>query len=134
MLKTADVTAHIAAPDGTVREEPVTKTNPTWTMTGNKLPDKACVLLTFVPKKSIDAGTVFHITFKGTVTAASFKDGKQQNYKTSSRNYSLDIQGDKLSQLYVGKTFGVALGISAQGQVVSVSESDFDFGSTLYSD
>ena len=72
VLKTADVTAHIANPDGTVREEPVTKANHSWTMTGKTLPDKACVLLTFVPKTDIDVTKVYDIRFAGSITAASF--------------------------------------------------------------
>lgn len=128
VLKTADVTAHIANPDGTVREEPVTKANHSWTMTGKTLPDKACVLLTFVPKTDIDVTKVYDIRFAGSITAASFKDDKQQSYKTYPHRVSLSLPGDKLSAYYPGKSFALALGVNAKGEIVSASASDFDFG------
>lgn len=43
LLDVLDITAHIANPDGTIREEPVSKTNTKWTLKGEQIPNNAGV-------------------------------------------------------------------------------------------
>lgn len=128
VLKTADITAHIARPDGTFAEERVTKTNPSWTLTGNKIPDKAGVLLTFVPKKNIVETDAYEIKIGGSISATSFKDGGAVDSNKYGVNGSMTVKGDRLAEYYTGKGIAFAFGINDQGKVVSVKTDDFDFG------
>lgn len=128
VMNTADITAHIANPDGTFREEKVTKTKSTWTLTGNKLPDKAGVLLTFVPKKNIDESNVYEIGIKGSITTTGLRNDQVVDYKSDSNDSNLSIKGDKLTQYYVGKGVGFAAGVGENGKIVSVDVESFDFG------
>lgn len=128
VVNTADITAHIANPDGTFREEKVTKTKSTWTLTGNKLPDKAGVLLTFVPKKNIDENKAYNIGIKGNIAVTSLRNDKVVDYRSYGHDSSIPIKGDKLSQYYVGKGAGFAHGINADGKLISVDVESFDFG------
>ncbi len=128
VISTADITAHIANPDGTFREEKVTKTELSWTLTGNKLPDKAGVLITFVPKKDIDPDKVYEIGIKGNIAVTSLRNDKVVNYKSYGHDSNMTIKGDKLSQYYVGRGVGFAHGINADGKLVSVDVDSFDFG------
>lgn len=128
VVNTADITAHIANPDGTFREEKVTKNKLSWTLKGNKLPDKAGVLLTFVPKKNIDPDKVYNIGIKGNIAVTSLRNDKVVDYSSYGHDSSIPIKGDKLSQYYVGKGAGFAHGINADGKLVSVDVDSFDFG------
>ena len=128
VINTADITAHIANPDGTFREEKVTKTKMSWTLTGNKLPDKAGVLLTFVPKKDIDPDKVYDIGIKGNIAVTSLRNDIVINYKSYGHDSNMTIKGDKLTQYYVGRGVGFAHGINANGELVSVDVDSFDFG------
>lgn len=128
VMNTADITAYIANPDGTFREEKVTKDKLSWTLTGNKLPDKAGVLLTFVPKKNIDEDKVYDIAINGGITVTSFRNNDVVDYKIDSRNSHMTIKGDMLPQYYVGSGAGFASGISENGKIVSVDVDSFDFG------
>lgn len=128
VINTADITAHIANPDGTFREEKVTKSKLSWTLTGNKLPDKAGVLLTFVPKKDINPEKVYDITINGNIAVTSLRNDKVVNYNSYGGNTHMTINGDKLAQYYVGRGVGFAYGINAEGGLVSVDVDSFDFG------
>lgn len=128
VMNTADITAHIANPDGTFREEKVTKTKLSWTLTGNKLPDKAGVLLTFVPKKDIDPDKVYDIGIKGNIAVTSLRNDKVINFESYGEDSNMTIKGDKLTQYYVGRGAGFAHGINANGALVSVDVDSFDFG------
>lgn len=128
VLNTADITAHIANPDGTFREEKVTKTRLSWTLTGNKIPDKAGVLITFVPKKNIDESNAYDIAIKGGITVTSFRDEQAVNRKSDSGNSHITINGDKLAEYYVGRGIGFARGVSENGTIVNVDVDSFDFG------
>lgn len=128
VMNTADITAHIANPDGTFREEKVTKTKSTWTLTGNKLPDKAGVLLTFVPKKNIDENKAYDISIYGGITVTSFRNKDVVDYKSDSSRSHMTIMGDKLPQYYVGNGAGFASGINEKGEIVKVDVDSFDFG------
>lgn len=128
VMNTADITAHIAKPDGTFSEEKVTKAKQSWTLTGNKLPDKAGVLLTFVPKKNIDPDKVYDIGISGNIAVTSLRDDKVVDYKSYGHDSNMTIAGDKLTQYYVGRGVGFAHGINANGELVSVDVDSFDFG------
>ena len=124
VMNTADITAHIAKPDGTFSEEKVTKNKLSWTLTGNKLPDKAGVLLTFVPKKN----KAYDIGINGNIAITSLRNDKVVNYESYGEDSNLTIKGDKLAQYYVGHGAGFAHGINANGELVSVDVDSFDFG------
>lgn len=128
VMNTADITAHIANPDGTFREEKVTKNKLEWTLRGNKLPDKAGVLLTFVPKKNIDPDKVYEIGINGNIAVTSLRNGLVVNYESYGEDSNLSIKGDKLAQYYVGHGAGFAHGINANGELVRVDVDSFDFG------
>ncbi len=128
VMNTADITAYIANPDGTFREEKVTKNKPSWTLTGNQLPDKAGVLLTFVPKKNIDESKVYDIAINGGIAVTSLRNEGVVDYKSYSSNSHMTVNGDKLAQYYVGRGAGFASGINEKGEIVSVDVDSFDFG------
>lgn len=128
VLSTADVTAHIVQLDGTVSHEKVTKSKITWTMKGNKIPDKAAVLLTFVPKEGVDVSKVYKASLKGAVTAECYKNNATFSHSTYPHSYSVDVPAENISKFWTGKTFGVSMAVDASGNVVSASLSDFDFG------
>ena len=128
VMNTADITAYIANPDGTFSEEKVTKSKLSWTLTGDKLPNKAGVLLTFVPKKNIDKNKVYDITINGGITVTSYRNKGVVNHKGESGNSEMTIKGDKLAQHYVGRGVGFAYGLSENGAIVSVDVDSFDFG------
>lgn len=128
VMNTADITAYIANPDGTFREEKVTNAKPSWSLTGNKLPDKAGVLLTFVPKKNIDENKAYDINIYGGITVTSFRNEDVIDYKSDSQRSHMTIKGDKLPQYYVGNGAGFASGINEKGEIVKVDIESFDFG------
>lgn len=128
VMNTADITAYIANPDGTFREEKVTKNKPSWTLTGNQLPDKAGVLLTFVPKKNIDESKVYDIAINGGIAVTSLRNEGVVDYKSYSSKSHMTVNGDKLAQYYVGRGAGFASGINEKGEIVSVDVDSFDFG------
>lgn len=106
----------------------ITKNNMSWTLKGNKLPDKAGVLLTFVPKKNIDENKVYDIGINGNIAVTSLRNDKVVNYKSYGGDTNMTIKGDKLAQYYVGRGVGFAHGITADGGLVSVDVDSFDFG------
>lgn len=128
VMDTADITAHIAKPDGTFSEEKVTKGKLSWTLTGDKLPDKAGVLLTFVPKKNIDPDKVYEIGINGNIAVTSHRNDKVVDFKSNGHDFNISIKGDKLAQYYVGNGVGFASGVSENGKIVSVDVDSFDFG------
>lgn len=128
VMNTADITAHIANPDGTFREEKVTKNKSSWSLTGNKLPDKAGVLLTFVPKKNIDLDKVYDIGINGNFAVSSLRNDKVVNCKSYGHDSNMAIKGGQLPQYYVGSGAGFAHGINVGGELVSVDVDTFDFG------
>lgn len=128
VMNTADITAHIANPDGTLREEKVTKNKLSWTLTGDKLPDKAAVLLTFVPKKNIDETKVYNISIKGSMSATCLRGTGVVDATSNSNNFTIPIKGDKLAQYYTGSGVGFAYGIGADGKITRLDVDSFDFG------
>lgn len=128
VLKTADVTAHIAKPDGTFSEERISTIDPVWVLTGNQIPDKAGVLLTFVPKSSIVETDSYDIKIAGSIVATSFKDGKSVSTSKSGVDVRRAMKGDRLAQYYTDQHVAFALGINDRGSVEDVNIKDFDFG------
>lgn len=128
VINTADITAHIAKPDGTFSEEKVTKPNVSWTLTGNKLPDKAGVLLTFVPKNDIDPAKVYDISIKGSIAVSSLKNNKVVEYESYGKRSHMTVKGERLPEYYRARGIGFAHGINTNGELVKVDVDTFDFG------
>lgn len=128
ILILADDIANIALPDGTFREEKVTQTNPSWNLAGNTLPNKAGVIITFVPKQNIDASKTYSIAIKGSISTSSYKNQVLVESKTSGVKSDMSVAGNNLAQYYVGKGIGLASGVSATGAIEKVNAGDFDFG------
>lgn len=128
VFRSADVTAHIAHPDGTFSQEPVTRQDVSWTLKGDKLPDKAGVLLTFAPKDGFDQSRVYDVEYKGSITAAAYRDGKQQSFKTYPREIEISIPGANLADYYAKRSFGFAFSIDSDARITNETVADFDFG------
>lgn len=128
VLRTAEVTAHIARPDGTFSTEAVTTLNPSWTLKGTNVPDKAGILLTFVPKKDIDTGATYKIDIFGSVTAESLYGEGVIGYKNYSHGTTMTISGAKLAEYFTGRGVAFAYGTDAQGEMSALPVDSFDFG------
>lgn len=129
MFEMADITAHIAKPDGTVSEEVVLQEKYTIKMTGNKIPDKAGVLFTFVPKSNVDPDKVYHVLIEQSVRATSYKNGEVfSDFSPSVHKTSVPIKGSQVEKYFTGKGVAVTAGISADGNATGVSSDEFDFG------
>lgn len=128
VLNTADITAHIANPDGTFRDAKVTETKQSWTLKGDKLPDKAGILFTFVPKTNIDKSKTYDIAISGGISVTSYKNEGVIDAKGHSGSSGMSIQGDKLEQYYVGRGTGFAYGVSEDGTITRLDVDSFDFG------
>ncbi len=70
-LEVAEITAHIANPDGSFSEEKILTQSTSWSLKGNKIPDKAGVLFTFVPRADIDPYRVYNLGISGTIKCSS---------------------------------------------------------------
>lgn len=128
VFKGADVTAYIAGPDGSMRTEKVAS-NKNWTLTGNKVPGKAGVLLSFVPKQNIDAAAVYDIKMDYSISATCFVGNDKVNDKKSySSNEEVSIAGSDAADFFTGSGIALAMGVDANGKVVEVDPKDFDFG------
>lgn len=130
VLNTAVITAHIANPDGTFSQETVTTTNPSWELSGNKLPDKAGVLITFVPKSDIDPDKVYDIAIDGGVKVTSYRDNGVIEFKSNSIDSHMPVKGDMLIQYYESAREGFAYGVKENGAIVVLDMDGFDFGLT----
>lgn len=129
MFEMADITAHIAKPDGTVSEEVVLQQNYTLKLTGNKIPDKAGVLFTFVPKSNVDPDKVYHVLIDGYIRATSYKNGEVfSSLSPTSIKTSAPIKGSQVEKYFTGKGVAITVGISDDGNVTSVNPDQFDFG------
>ncbi len=128
VMNTADVTAYIADCDGRSREEKVTKAEMSWILTGDKLPDKSGVLLTFLPKKNIDENKTYEIAINGSITVTSYRNREVVSHKSYSGNSNMTIKGDKLAEYYAGRGAGFASGVDENGAIVNVDVDSFDFG------
>lgn len=129
VLKLTDVTAHIAYPDGTFRDQLVVEKNSSWTMTGDKVPDKAGVLLTFVPKHDIDVNQVYTISTNGSISATSYMNkGVIDTKSFSIEGEEMELDGDKVEEYFKGNGVGFAYGVNSHGKIVDVDLREFDFG------
>lgn len=129
MFEMVDITAHIAKPDGSVSEEAVLKEQYILKMTGNKIPDKAGVLFTFVPKDNVDSERVYKVKIDRSVRATSYKNGEEfSSYTPSFVTTSQSIKGSQVAEYFTGKGFAATAGISADGNATSVNADEFDFG------
>lgn len=129
MFEMADITAHIVKPDGTVSEEVVNQEHYTLKMTGNKIPDKAGVLFTFVPKDNVDPDKVYKVSIERSIGATSYKNGEVFSYLSpTALKMSATIKGSQVAQYFLGKGMAVTAGISADGNATIVDSDEFDFG------
>ena len=129
MFEMVDITAHIVKPDGSISEEAVLQQKYTLKMTGNKIPDKAGVLFTFVPKDNLDPDKVYKVQLDRTIVAASYKNGKVfSDYGPSLVSTKQSIKGSQVVKYFTGKGIAVTAGISADGNAANVDADDFDFG------
>lgn len=129
MFEMVDITAHIAKPNGTVSEEVVLQQNYTLKLTGNKIPDKAGVLFTFVPKSNVDPDKVYHVLIDGNIRATSYKNGEVfSSLSPTSIKTSAPIKGSQVEKYFTGKGVAITVGISDDGNVTSVNPDQFDFG------
>lgn len=128
-LDAADITAHIANPDGTFASEAVVNTTTSWTLTGNKIPDKAGIAFTFAPKSNIDSDRVYNLGTKGTITTKSIKNGEVFMAKSSSvGSDNMSVKGDRVAEYIKARGIAMASGVNAEGEVIKVDTKDFDFG------
>lgn len=128
-LEVADITAHIANPDGTFSDEVITKETNTWTFKGNKIPDQAAVLFTFVPKDNISADVVYNLALQGTQKGECYKNGELFSHNGSTiGGTSTPIKGDRVAEYLTKKGAAMALGTDSDGKVVFVDAEDIDFG------
>ena len=128
-LDAADITAHIAKPDGTFATEAVMNKNTSWTLTGNKIPDKAGIAFTFAPKSNIDPDHVYNLGTKGTITTKSIKNGEGFMTKSSSvGSENMSVKGNRVAEYITGKGIAMASGVNAEGEIIKVDTKDFDFG------
>ena len=129
MFEMVDITAHIAKPDGTVSEEVVLQQNYILKLTGNKIPDKAGVLFTFVPKSNVDPDKVYHVLIDGNIRAKSYKNGEVfSDLSPGGNKTSMSIKGSQVEKYFTGKGVAITAGISDDGNVTSVNPDQFDFG------
>lgn len=128
VYNTAEVTAYVAYPDGKVREEKVTS-NRNWTLTGDQVPDKAGVFLTFVPKNNVDLTKEYELGFDCSISGASLQGSdKTIDYKKYSVDETSTVEGDKLTEFYPEASVALALRTDAKGLVSKAEASDFDLG------
>lgn len=129
MFEMVDITANIVKPDGGISEETVLQQNYTLKMTGNKIPDKAGVLFTFVPKDNVDPDKVYKVQIERSIMPTSYKNGEvYSSYSPSLVSTTLSIKGSQVAQYFTGKGVAVTAGISADGNATSVNSDEFDFG------
>lgn len=129
MFEMVDITANIVKPDGGISEENVLQQNYTLKMTGNKIPDKAGVLFTFVPKDNVGPDKVYKVQIERSIMATSYKNGEvYSSYSPSLVSTTLSIKGSQVAQYFTGKGVAVTAGISADGNATSVNSDEFDFG------
>lgn len=129
MFEMVDITAHIAKPDGTVSEEVVLQEKYTLKMSGDKIPDKAGVLFTFVPKSNVDPDKVYHVLVEGSVRATSYKNGEVfSSFSPTAYKTSAPIKGSQVAKFFTGKGVAITAGISDDGNATSVNSDEFDFG------
>lgn len=129
MFEMADITAHIVKPDGTVSEEVVLQGNYTLNMTGNKIPDKAGVLFTFVPKDNVDSDRVYKVSMGRSIQAISYKNGEVfSDYTPTLSSASVSLKGSQVAKYFTGKGIAVTAGIAADGKAADVDADEFDFG------
>lgn len=128
-LDAADITAHIAKPDGTFATEAVVNKTTSWTLTGNKIPDKAGIAFSFVPKNNIDPDRVYNLGTKGTITTKSIKNGEGFMTKSSSvGSENMLVKGNRVAEYITAKGIAMASGVNAEGEIIKVDTKNFDFG------
>lgn len=126
-LKVADITAHVAKPDGTFHEEPVTQGTSTWTVTGEKIPSKAGVAFTFVPKKNIAEGT-YNLSANGSIDIRSLKNSGIHAEKNKLTQLGITVPADRVAGYLTGKGMILLGGVDKEGNVIDVNSDDIDFG------
>ena len=128
MLDVLDITAHIANPDGTIREERVSKTNPRWTLKGEKIPNNAGVYLSFAPKNNLVDTDIYDVKFMSAYTTFSYKNNNLVDSRTYSRDCDCSMSGETVKEGFVEKGVGIASGIDSHGSIIDVDISEIDFG------
>lgn len=132
MLDIADITAHIALPDGTYREEKIDRKECEWTLTGNRIPNKAGVYFSFVAKPGLTAEKIYKISVESAISGKSFKNGKEFMSKSGVSRASQPMRGDKMEDYFKkSRAMVVALGVDENGKVVDVAPADVNFGVTV---
>lgn len=128
MFKMADITAHIAQPNGKVTSEPVLKASSSWKLTGDKIPDKAGILFTFVPKKDVTPDNLYRVEIYGSITATSFKNGVEFSSQPRVYSNSMSIKGSQVEKYFTDRAVALVLSIDEDGDVNYANAEDFDFG------
>ena len=126
MLDVLDITAHIANPDGTIREERVSKTNPRWTLKGEKIPNNAGVYLSFAPKNNLVDTDIYDVKFMSAYTTFSYKNNNLVDSRTYSRDCDCSMSGETVKEGFVEKGVGIASGIDSHGSIIDVDISEID--------
>lgn len=132
MLNISDITAHIANPDGTFREEKIEKKDNEWTLTGDEIPDKAGVYFSFTAKTGLPADEVYRVDVNSTISGRSYRNGEEFSSKSDISSARQPLKGSQL-EAYFKKmhTIVVALGTNENGSVIDVEPSDVNFGVAL---
>lgn len=132
MLTIADITAHIANPDGTYREEKINKNEQDWTLTGNSIPDKAGIYFSFTAEPGLDPEKIYKISVESTISGKSFKNGEVFASKSGISESRQSMRGDKMEDYFKkAKAIVVALAVNENGKVVDVNPADVNFGVTV---
>lgn len=128
-LEVAEITAHIANPDGSFSEEKILTQSTSWSLKGNKIPDKAGVLFTFVPRADIDPDRVYNLGISGTIKCSSYKNSDVFSYLgTSVGPDNMPVKGDRVAEYLTKERVTMVYGVNAEGTVVEVNSKTFDFG------
>lgn len=132
LLDVLDITAHNANPDGTIREEPVSKTNTKWTLKGEQIPNNAGVYITFAPKSNFVETDKYDIKILTAYTTFSYKNNELVDSRTYSRDCDCTMTGKMVKDSLVEKGVGIASGIDSHGSVIDVDTSEIDFGLNIW--
>lgn len=126
VLKTADVKAYVFSPEGVVTEETITRAANTWTLKGDKVPDKAGVMLTFDVKKGVAEG-VYSLGYKSSIAVTSYKNGEVDGYEGKSGSKNMSVKSENLEKFY-GTQLTLAGAVAADGKATVTDGSNIDFG------
>ena len=126
LLATADVTATILFPEGTLYEETISQTNNSFTLKGNSIPDRAGILFLFDAKEGNFSGD-YEIGYKVKTTISCLNNDKVISSKLETSDEMFNVPAENLS-LFYGTSLVLAGEVSAHGEANVVNGADFDFG------